>query len=247
MSTKHQAAGMETTAVIIAMTDAEEPYALEAVRSVLNQSKRPEVIRVYVEHKNAWIDKLLQALPDVEICRTDLAPPGTIRNLGAAQASTPWVAYLDGDDLWEPGKQEAQISAASHGASLVGCDYYLTDASGQARVAAVCRHIPSASTWFAKRELMIERPFDPCWKRHEDSCWWEHNRAWTFTARVPQPLSAYRIRPSSRSDGVPGKRRKLRVLDLAGRPALGTLVKASAWLAHAAYRATTYPAPAAFR
>lgn len=244
---QHGSTAMDTTAIIIAMTDSEEPFALEAIRSVLNQSTRPEVIRVYVEHDNAWIEGLLPALGGVEVCRTDLAPPGTIRNVGAAQATTTWVAYLDGDDLWEPRKQEAQIAAARQGAGLVGCDYYLTDGNGQARVAAICRHIPSASTWFAKRELMLEHPFNPQWGRHEDSSWWEHNRAWTFTARVPQALSAYRIRQNSRSNDTPGKRRKLQVLDWADKPAVGPLVKAGAWLAHATYRATTYPAPAAFR
>ena len=157
---------------------------------------------MYVQHGNAWIAGIARKLPGFEVRRIDLMPPGHVRNLGAREAQTEWVAYLDGDDLWHPHKQERQIPAARQGALLIGCDYHLIDARGRHRTAALCRHIPSASTWLVRRELMLSCPFLLQWDRHADSAWWEHYRAWEFTARPPGRHSGNHIIPqSSRNSG----------------------------------------------
>jgi glycosyltransferase involved in cell wall biosynthesis len=36
-----------------------------------------------------------------------------VRNLGIAQASAPWIAFLDDDDLWAPHKLREQLAAAA--------------------------------------------------------------------------------------------------------------------------------------
>ena len=240
------ASRQDVTAVVLAMTDSDRPYARRAIASVTNQTVRPDHVRVYVATDNAWIDEIAATLPGFEVRRIELAPAAHVRNLAAAQAQTTWVAYLDGDDLWEPRKQERQLALACQGAPFIGCDYYLTDDSGTMKVAAVCRNIPSASTWLVLRELMLNMPFDSGW-RHEDAAWWEHHRAWRFAARVPEALSGYRIRANSQSSGTAGKRRKQQVLRWAAMPVLGPLVQLSTWLLHRLYTAADYPPPAAFR
>lgn len=235
------------TAAILLMTDGERPYAREAIASVYGQTVRPQQIRVYVEHANAWIDEMLREFPGVEARRIDLMPPGQVRNLAAREADSPWVAYLDGDDLWEPRKQASQLEVIEDRVALIGCDYYLMDATGRHRATAVCRHIPSASTWLARRELMLECPFRKGWTFHDDSLWWETYRGWSFTSRVPELLSAYRMKSQSRSDGTPGKRRKLQVLRMVQMPGVGPFVKLATGLMHKAHRDDRYPAPPAFR
>ena len=50
------------------------------------------------------------------------------RNAGLAHAESPWVAFLDDDDLWGPTRLSAQLEAATRtGASWVCSDAVLTD------------------------------------------------------------------------------------------------------------------------
>jgi glycosyltransferase involved in cell wall biosynthesis len=232
----------DVTAVILAMTDGDQPYAPQAIGSVLAQTQRPAVVRVYVQQHNTWIDDVARRLPGFEIRRIGLMPPGQVRNLGAREAETEWVAYLDGDDWWYPRKQERQMPVARAGALVSGCDYHVVDAQGRHATAALCRHIPSASTWLMRRELLRNYPFLPQWQRHDDALWWAHYRAWEFTVRVPELLSAYRIRGDSMSSGTPGKRRKLAVLRWAGRPVVGPLLRLGTLGLHGLFRARRYTA-----
>jgi glycosyltransferase involved in cell wall biosynthesis len=45
------------------------------------------------------------------VLHTNRTGPAGARNAGISAASTPWIALLDADDLWEPDKLEAQWSA----------------------------------------------------------------------------------------------------------------------------------------
>jgi len=58
--------------------------------------------------------------PLIELVRTSNQGVARARNLGFKKATAVWVAFLDADDVWMPGKLQAQIAAAQeHGASFV--------------------------------------------------------------------------------------------------------------------------------
>ncbi len=58
--------------------------------------------------------------PLIELVRTSNQGVARARNLGFEKATAEWVAFLDADDVWMPGKLQAQIAAAQeHGASFV--------------------------------------------------------------------------------------------------------------------------------
>ncbi len=58
--------------------------------------------------------------PLIELVCTPNQGVARARNLGIEKASAEWVAFLDADDVWMPGKLEAQLrSAREHGAGFV--------------------------------------------------------------------------------------------------------------------------------
>jgi glycosyltransferase involved in cell wall biosynthesis len=90
------------------------------------------------------------------------------RNVGAAHAGTEWLAFLDADDVWLPGKLERQASLAKSGRQAVFCAIQTMDREGRPLpfrsgpvdlgLAALLRHsegIPqgSSSTLVVRRDL----------------------------------------------------------------------------------------------
>ena len=58
--------------------------------------------------------------PLIELVRTPNHGVSMARNLGIDQSTADWIAFLDADDVWMPGKLQAQVAAAQdHGAGFV--------------------------------------------------------------------------------------------------------------------------------
>ena len=58
--------------------------------------------------------------PMIELIRTSNQGVARARNLGIERAGAEWVAFLDADDVWMPGKLESQLRiAGEHGAGFV--------------------------------------------------------------------------------------------------------------------------------
>lgn len=56
----------------------------------------------------------------IEVVRTPNQGVARARNLGIEKSTAEWVAFLDADDVWMPGKLQAQLVAAQeHGAGFV--------------------------------------------------------------------------------------------------------------------------------
>ncbi len=81
-----------------------------AVRSALAQTFPPhEVIVVDDGSPDDTAAHIAQHYPSVRLLRKENAGPGIARNAGAAIATGEWLAFLDADDAWLPGKLERQV------------------------------------------------------------------------------------------------------------------------------------------
>lgn len=82
------------------------PYVVDAVRSALEQSVRPrEVIVVDDASTDGSADALADTFGDaVILLRGTFGSAAAARNAGWRAARSPWIGFLDADDLWFPDK-----------------------------------------------------------------------------------------------------------------------------------------------
>jgi glycosyltransferase involved in cell wall biosynthesis len=221
--------GANVTTIVTCMTDAERPFIELALRSVIDQTL-PCTIRVYVATTNAWIDEIAERLPFVEVRRVPQLCAAAVRNLGVDEAETPYVAFLDGDDLWFPTKLELQLALLEQSAApFAGTDHVLIDETGQRFAYGTARYTPMTSSWLARRDHMQEFRFDERITRDEDAEWWVRTFRRAPRLRLPDFLIAYRVRGVSMSSHSTSKRKKLRVARLSRIPGLRPAILASSY------------------
>jgi glycosyltransferase involved in cell wall biosynthesis len=84
----------------------------EAVRSVLGQKDCPGEVEIIVVDDGSTDDtaRTLASLPgNIRCLRREHGGVSAARNLGIAESRGEWIAFLDSDDLWLPGKLCAQM------------------------------------------------------------------------------------------------------------------------------------------
>ena len=184
----------DVTAIVTCMTDAERPFLAETLQSVRDQTVPCDTIVVVLE-SNSWIDEVAGGLPGVRILRRPPGWPGAARNSGVEAATTEFVAFLDGDDVWLPTKTEKQLAILKSGHhDFVGVDHLLIKEGGQVYAYALARHIPMPSTWMIRRDIMVRHPFDPDLGEAEDGAWWIATWNMVRKYRLAEPLIKYRVR-----------------------------------------------------
>jgi glycosyltransferase involved in cell wall biosynthesis len=96
----------------------------KALQSVLRQTISDLEVIVVDEASSDDTPAYLAALDDgrVRVVRHDPAQ-GVVRarNAGVSAAMSPWLAFLDDDDLWAPGKLEAQLDAMTASGASWSC------------------------------------------------------------------------------------------------------------------------------
>lgn len=86
------------------------PYIDESIRSVLEQSyKNIELIVVDDGSKDGTPDIAERFGSRVAVLRQQNAGPAAARNRGIAAAKGEFIAFLDADDVWLPGKAATQV------------------------------------------------------------------------------------------------------------------------------------------
>ncbi|MHC1724930.1 MAG: glycosyltransferase family 2 protein [Syntrophobacteraceae bacterium] len=96
----------------------------EAVRSVLRQKDVPQEYEIIVVDDGSTEDirQTLANLPaPVRYLRQDHSGVSAARNLGISNARGEWIAFLDSDDLWFPGKLSAQMRYFSQNPGMLLC------------------------------------------------------------------------------------------------------------------------------
>ncbi len=95
-----------------------ERYLGAAIDSVLGQDHRPVEIIVVDDGSTDGTARIARSFPEVTYLRQDHAGIGAARNLGVTRSGGGLLAFLDHDDLWEPGKLELQLRALERDPSL---------------------------------------------------------------------------------------------------------------------------------
>ncbi len=215
----------DVSAIITAMTDGEQFFLYDTVKTVLSDTCIVQVV-LCIESKNNWVNNVLGKLTEdkkLEIIRLPLKPPGAIRNNAINYVRMPWVAFCDGDDIWCKGKIKLQRSCANKtGCDFVGADHYLTDEAGKIRAFALARYMPMLSSWMVRTEVMKQFPFNETLYIAEDGNWWSRTAGKIVKARIPKMLLKYRVRSVSLSTTDASKKRKAKIVSMGSIPVIGS-------------------------
>jgi glycosyltransferase involved in cell wall biosynthesis len=105
--------------VVIPVRDGER-YLDAAIASVREQTVPPREILVIDDGSSDGSASVAEAHPEVTLLRSEPRGPAAARNLGAAAATAPLIAFLDADDLAAPRRLEAQLREMRQRPALVG-------------------------------------------------------------------------------------------------------------------------------
>ncbi len=123
MSAQQSAALPPSVGVVIPTLNRADVLA-RALDSVLGQTLPPQQIIVVDGGSTDQTDALLATYPDLTVLLQERGGVSAARNLGIRHCDCDWVALLDSDDEWLPGKLEAQFAALTEqpGHRLLHCD-----------------------------------------------------------------------------------------------------------------------------
>lgn len=220
-------------------------YVVAAVRSALAQGHDDlEVIVVDDGSSDGSAELVTRNVPQAIVLRQPNRGVAAARNLGIARASGHWIAFLDADDIWLPGKLAAQLDALQthpearlvYGAWQVWpsadaepdpsfVDELLSGAADSGRWTGPSGWIYSAllldcevwtSTVLVQASLLDEiGVFDRGLRVGEDYDLWLRASRVTPIVRVPRPLALYRMHPGNITRSAPAENYRARVVSLA--------------------------------
>ena len=125
-----------TVAVVIPAHDPDEAYIRAAVACVIEQDLADWRAIVVDDGSSTELTWLAELDPRISVVVQSHAGVSAARNRGIAEARTlglPYVALLDSDDLWEPGKLSAQVAAfaAQPNLTCLATSFDHVDSSGR--------------------------------------------------------------------------------------------------------------------
>jgi glycosyltransferase involved in cell wall biosynthesis len=208
----------DTVSVIIPYYRASQTIA-RAVKSALAQTVRPHEILIVDDGSP---DNAARATEEFSSSVTLIRKPNggaaSARNLGIERSKGEWIAFLDADDYWEPGKLERQL-AFSEGVGLVSSMFFL-EVPGMPRSLGEVEnpeffgrvleprdseafHVAMnlwTSVLLVRRKALGAQRFVPNLETGEDRDLWIRLVASTSVYLLPEPLATYAQRPDSLSN-----------------------------------------------
>lgn len=217
----------------------------ECLISILNQGiQESEIIIVDDGSDDFNYSQLVELDPRIKVIRLDGRGVSAARNAGMREAKGRYIAFLDADDVWFPGKLAAQIRYLENNTE-VGCVFgaftkWLSTASGQFSFAkdlmvdcgAVENCDPARSGWLYTRLLtgllvgmntaVIRREvfanlggFDESMRIGEDYLFWlKVSRVYEMHA-LNAKVALYRIHSSSAMSRLDQENHQARLLEIA--------------------------------
>jgi teichuronic acid biosynthesis glycosyltransferase TuaG len=189
----------------------------EAIRSVMDQTYRDWQLLVIDDGSTDDTVQVVQRL-----CREDdritlLQNPENMgvahsRNRGLSLCQGRWAALLDSDDVWHPGKLEAQLALAEKtGAQIIYCSYGIMNEQGEKRCEdfivpeavdfdrTLIQSNISCSTALLSPQIAENYRFDKQYY-HEDLALWLQLLRDGYQARgVTEVLAQYRVMEGTRA------------------------------------------------
>jgi glycosyltransferase involved in cell wall biosynthesis len=230
-----------TVSIVIPCYNA-EPYIAATIRSVLAQDlPAMEIIVVDDGSSDRSLDVVREQFPAVRVVAQANQGVAAARNHGLSLARGEWVAFVDADDIWLPGKLKAQFDemAATPGcrmsytawqvwpsvapepdagylaqlAELAGDSNRWSGATGWIYPQLLLDCVVWTSTVLAQRSLFAEiGDFDTTLRLGEDYDLWLRASRVTPIQRVAHPYALYRTHPSSITRSVPTDNYRARVI-----------------------------------
>jgi glycosyltransferase involved in cell wall biosynthesis len=122
-------------------------FLMRAVDSVLKQSQGDLELTIVDDASQdgtaAYLVQLQRNDARVQSVRNDVARGGAgARNQGIAASRGQWIAFLDDDDEWLPGKLQRQLQMLQSAPSAVACscDFIMRYSSGRSKMVRVTQH-----------------------------------------------------------------------------------------------------------
>lgn len=232
---------MPTVSVVIPCYNAER-YIVATIESVLAQDQ-PEIEIIVVDDGSSdrSVELVRAAFPQVRVAQQANQGVAAARNNGIRLATGEWIAFVDADDIWLPGKLAAQFEqlAANSGCRMNYCAWqvwpsaeprpthaYLAElaqraddpvgwrgASGWVYPELLLDCVVWTSTVLAHRSLFKEvGVFDSSLRLGEDYDLWLRASRVTPILRVARPYALYRIHPASITHSRPTDNYRARVV-----------------------------------
>lgn len=145
------------------------PYFQDALKSVMNE--QPGEVILVDDASPTPLPDFCRELPGLICLRHETnRGPGAARNTGIARATRPWVAFIDHDDLWIPGKLTLQLALAESQKAdvVIGLTEFIGPDGGPDPENQDPRHTPGMGSMLLRREVALKFSQDETSNLSED-------------------------------------------------------------------------------
>lgn len=171
---------------VIVPTYGRQVEVTRAVRSVLDQDVASEII--IVDDGSPDPIRLSSEASNVRILRVEKnSGAAAARNVGVAESHTPWIAFLDSDDVWPAGSLKPRLGLAMEGgeaARIIWCGAFVDVWPGRrqrvrrprasadpADFVSGCWSCPGSTALMSRATWDLSGGQDPMLRRLEDYEW----------------------------------------------------------------------------